>query len=243
MSSDETVTPAAPGEPTHHDLHNTSWLALLLAFIAAIAFFIGFSIAAGDPEATCKWCEPNAFDEAVRSLVFLESSRTVGHLSHVLSMVIAPGLAIAAAVIPGYRSPKRGHGNGNLAMVFTPVIFSIGMADGVKKIFLRERPGFHHGRAALLEASNIPLERNVSFFSGDTAIAFTFIAAAFVICALRGYQPPRWLKIAAVAVAVSAAFLRVAADMHWATDVIAGAAVGIAFGAGIPFLLHRRRPA
>jgi len=36
--------------------------------------------------------------------------------------------------------------------------------------------------------------------------------------------------------------LRIAADMHWASDVLTGAAVGTAVGAGLPVLLHARNP-
>jgi membrane-associated phospholipid phosphatase len=223
------------------DLPRTSALALGLTFIAAITFFVAFSVLTGDPATTCTWCESNFFDEAVRSVFYVEQSRAVGLFSHVLSMILAPGLAIAAAIVPGYRSGNRTHGHHNLAIVLYTVLFTIGMTDGFKKLFDRERPGFHHGRELLLEAANVPLERNVSFFSGDTAIAFTFVAAALAISYLRGYRRPRWLTVSCAVVAVLAAVTRVSADMHWATDVIAGALAGVTIGAGLPLLLHARR--
>ena len=39
---------------------------------------------------------------------------------------------------------------------------------------------------------------------------------------------------------LATAILRVAADMHWATDVLAGAAAGTLIGGGLPALLHPR---
>jgi membrane-associated phospholipid phosphatase len=227
-------------ETAGHELQRTSALALGLTFLAGIAFFAGFSILTGDPATTCLWCETNAFDEAVRNVFYVEQSRAVGLFSHVLSMILAPALAIAAAIVPGYRSRDRSHGHRNLAILLYTLLFTIAAADGFKKLFDRERPGFHHGRELFLEAAHSPLERNVSFFSGDTAIAFTFIAAAFAISYLRGYRPPRWLAISGAIVAILAAVTRISADMHWATDVMAGAVAGILIGAGLPLLLHRR---
>jgi membrane-associated phospholipid phosphatase len=225
----------------HHDLRNTSGVALGIAFGAAIVFFAVFSGVTGDPATTCSWCASNAFDEGVRSVLYAEQSRTVGLVSHVFSMILAPAIAIGFAIVPGFRNPaRRRHGAHNLFIVLTCLVLTIAMADGVKKIFSRERPGFHHGREALLEAAHVMAERNVSFFSGDTAIAFVLVAVALALCKLRGYRVPRWLVIASCAVAAIAGLLRIVADMHWATDVMTGASVGIAIGAGFPHLFHRR---
>ena len=42
----------------------------------------------------------------------------------------------------------------------------------------------------------------------------------------------------AIAADVSVAWLRMVADNHWATDVLGGAALGFAFGWGMPVLMH-----
>jgi len=77
-------------------------------------------------------------------------------------------------------------------------------------------------------------EREMSFFSGHAAFAFT---GAGLICHARerfelaGGNTACWVGIgAATAVALS----RVMADRHYLTDVMAGAAVGITLGYLIP---------
>jgi membrane-associated phospholipid phosphatase len=42
--------------------------------------------------------------------------------------------------------------------------------------------------------------------------------------------------------ALATGYFRVAADRHWATDVISGWVMGTIIGAGVPWLFHRPCP-
>ena len=221
-------------------LRRTSALALGAELIGVIATFVAFSTATGDAATTCGWCESNAFDEAVRRLLVASDPRAVATASHALSLGAAPLLALGATTIPAITSPRRWHAAQNAAVIVNAFLLTTGIADGVKKLTDRERPGFHHGRAALLEAAHAPLERNLSFFSGDTAWAFTFAAAAWALSTRRGYRLARPVAVAGFIAAAAVAVLRVAADMHWATDVMTGALVGTLVGLGLPALVHPR---
>jgi membrane-associated phospholipid phosphatase len=95
----------------------------------------------------------------------------------------------------------------------------------------------------ITEAVNDPAERFLSFFSGDTAVAFALGACATTIAFLRGYRSARAIAVVAAMGAVIAGVLRIRADMHWATDVMTGALVGTLVGAGLPLVLHPREPA
>jgi membrane-associated phospholipid phosphatase len=55
---------------------------------------------------------------------------------------------------------------------------------------------------------------------------------------MRGYESAPWILGLGLAGAATTGYLRVAADAHWATDVLAGAAFGAAVGVAVP-LLHR----
>ncbi len=221
-------------------LRRTSALALGAEFFGVIGAFVAFSVAAGDPATACGWCDTNAFDEAVRRVLVADDPSFAARLSHVLSLGVAPTLAFGSLTLPALRASKPRHAAQNAMMVLSAFLLTTGMADGVKKLADRERPGFHHGRAALVEAAHAPIERFLSFFSGDTAWGFVFAAAALSIASRRGYRSARPVAVAGFAVAFAVALLRVVADMHWATDVTAGALAGTAVGLGLPWLLHAR---
>ncbi len=78
-----------------------------------------------------------------------------------------------------------------------------------------------------------------SFFSGHTSRVFTAAAAATQVTRLRGRPGWKWVAAAGFTAAAATGWLRIAADQHWATDVLAGAAVGTATGFGVPALALR----
>lgn len=225
---------------TSRALRRTSALALGVELLVVIAVFVAFSTATGEPAAACAWCASNAFDEAVRRLLVAGDPRAAARWSHQLSMGLAPLLALGGVVAPALRARRGWHAAQNAAIVVNGFVLTTALADGVKKLTDRQRPGVLHGRAELIEAARVPLEFNLSFFSGDTAWAFVLAASAWAIAAGRGYASARWLAVACAAVAVGVAALRIAADMHWATDVLAGALAGTLVGVGLPALVHGR---
>lgn len=90
--------------------------------------------------------------------------------------------------------------------------------------------------------------RNQSFVSGHTAAAF---AGAGLICVHHESLPLFGARAADIATcsaalgtAAVAGYLRVAADVHYATDVLAAAGVGLGSGLVLPYLLRfKSRPA
>lgn len=82
-------------------------------------------------------------------------------------------------------------------------------------------------------------DRNASFFSGHSAIAFT--GAGLVCVEQLAFGPPAADALAcgsAFAVATATAALRMVADMHYATDTLVGAGVGLVAGMIVPYVLH-----
>ena len=83
-----------------------------------------------------------------------------------------------------------------------------------------------------------------SFWSGHSSGAFT---AAGLMCMHHAYLPLYGGGVAepltcatSVAAAAAVAYLRVAADQHFLTDVLVGAAVGTISGLAVPWVLHYR---
>jgi membrane-associated phospholipid phosphatase len=84
------------------------------------------------------------------------------------------------------------------------------------------------------------LERNDSFPSGHTTMAFAAAAFGITVAVLDLPSGSAWLlpfTASEASLAVITASLRVFSGMHFMTDVIAGAALGTAIGIALP-LLH-----
>ncbi len=117
---------------------------------------------------------------------------------------------------------------------------TIAFADAAKNAFklaiARYRPYMYSGGASGVDSS----ENDQSFLSGDSTIAFA--AATATVYLFASYFPGSpWfvpLTAGAYGLATLTAALRVAAGMHFMTDVIAGAVLGTAIGYAVPYL-HR----
>jgi membrane-associated phospholipid phosphatase len=113
--------------------------------------------------------------------------------------------------------------------------------QATKVLIARERPFVHALDEKERAKTPVPSDNNVSFYSGHTAFSFTVATAAGTIGSLRGYQlrPLVWSTL--MPLAALTGYLRIAADKHYFTDVVAGAVIGSAVGVLVPLLLHPRR--
>jgi hypothetical protein len=122
-----------------------------------------------------------------------------------------------------------------------------GMQSLVSAFVSRERPyGRRCGDARFPEDSRDckSSDRYLSFYSGHTSQAF---AGAAVQCMHHAYVPlygggaaDDWACVGALGIAATTAMLRMATDVHYASDVTVGALVGSATGLLLPWLLHYR---
>jgi membrane-associated phospholipid phosphatase len=84
-------------------------------------------------------------------------------------------------------------------------------------------------------------EDNVSFYSMHTSFAFSIVAATGTVAGLRGYDSAPYIWGIGMPLAALTGFMRIAADRHYLTDVLTGAAVGTALGIALPRLMHGRK--
>lgn len=220
------------------ELARTSALALTLELLAIVAAFVALSVVAGDPKTACRWCAVNPFDTGLRAWIVAADPRPPAAVSHWLSMGVAPLLAVLVAVVPAVRAKVPRHGLQDFLITVNALLLTIAVTDFTKKVASRERPGFHFGRGAMTEAAEIPVERFLSFFSGDTSSAFALVVAAATLAHLRGRSIAPGVAVVGGLVGTAVATLRVAADMHWPTDVLTGALVGTAVASALPRLVH-----
>ncbi len=64
--------------------------------------------------------------------------------------------------------------------------------------------------------------------------------AAAEVATLRGRRAAPWFWIVGLGLATRVGWARMAANAHWLTDVLAGAAVGSAAGVAVPLWVHHR---
>ena len=245
-----TWAPAVQAEPRaaarvaageHSDeLEHTAPSHLAFELAGSVVLSTSLLLAAGPPATRCGWCASDAFDESVRDALRARHPRTAAALSHAFSVAAAPALALGALLPSAFMRGRPSHALEDSVIVLDAVILTFGVTHGTKRLLDRERPAVHHGVAAATEYAGHPSEWNQSFFSSDTSLAFALGSSAATLAYLRGYRVAPWIVFAGSVIGVSTACLRVAADMHWATDVLTGAAVGTAIGFSLPYFMHGR---
>ena len=186
-----------------------------------------------------RWSGPILFDGPLRDTLGTGSQgvRTaaarasdVGELG-----LVAYPLIVDAALVT-WLSKGRGDVARRLIAVDAEAFAINGLLTSlVQRAVGRERPFAQGCGTAGRPACTSPDDRNTSFFSGHTSFAFT---GATLLCFQHGrlnlYGDGDGLVCpVALAVASLTGLLRIAADRHWAIDVLAGAAVGAAAGTAV----------
>jgi membrane-associated phospholipid phosphatase len=190
---------------------------------------------------SCTWCDDdgvNALDEAGRALRWRHRDRADA-LSNAMAYGLGPASAFGLSAAIGWSS-----GGGvrasliDAGLVLEAAFIAGDLTQVVKLIARRERPD---ARAARLRGEpNDDAERNLSFFSGHTSFAAGMATAAGTVASLRGYRHAWLVWTVGAAIAAGTGLLRIAADRHYVTDVVAGAAVGGLVGGAIPLWRGRR---
>jgi membrane-associated phospholipid phosphatase len=187
--------------------------------------------------ASCRWCETtpsgadavNGLDRSTRNALRW-SDANVGEANALSDVTEYAPLAVALI-----HRDLDGRG---ILTVTQAVTTAALIAEITKVVAARERPSYHY---RLPGTTAQPMDRNESFVSGHTAEAFAMVVATTRVAASRG-RKTRWLWISGLSLAVATGYLRIAADQHYLTDVLAGAGVGIAAGYAVP-ALHGGRSA
>lgn len=183
---------------------------------------------------TCHWCTPTWIDRDVREVLRWSSdASTAGTLSDLGAFAITPAVTIGLVVTGTFA------GNRSWARVIddvTPIIETMVVTEwvtrGGKLAIGRERPYAHYGTPQ-------DEDDNLSFPSGHTSRAFAFATSAGVIAHMRGYAAEPYVWVSGMALAAATGYFRIAADRHYFTDVLAGAALGAGAGLTVPYLMQR----
>jgi len=189
---------------------------------------------------SCRWCASNPLDDAVRDAVVWNAGNTPNAMSNYVAYVGLPLLELGLLALAPAYDERSGDFGGNVLVVGESVAIAGVFAQLVKYTVARERPFVHALPPDQKPHTDDPGDNNLSFYSGHTSFAFALVSSAATVATLRGYRlAPAFWAIGGF-LAVSTAYLRLAADRHYFTDVLAGAAVGTTVGVGVPWLFHRQ---
>jgi len=190
--------------------------------VAASLLAFGFAAPPLEPR-TCRVCAPDALDAKLRERLVWSDPRAARLDSDLLANAILP-----VAVLANSALSARSEGAPSEAAVDALVIGqAVSVAAALNEI------------AKDLVARRRPEGGNTSFYSGHTSFAFALAASAGTVSSMRGYRSAPWVWAGGMTLATGVAYLRVAGDAHWATDVVAGAAMGGLVGFAIPWFFHR----
>ena len=139
------------------------------------------------------------------------------------------------AVLDGYRRGDREAGYANALLITEATSIALLIDQGVKYAVGRSRPYVFLGRQGESR------DGNLSFFSGHTTFAFAVAASSSTLLLSQHAPGAVALSVIAFSAAGVTGYLRIAAEQHYLTDVLAGAAVGTLVGWAVPHFFHAPR--
>lgn len=186
---------------------------------------------------SCRWCKPPGFDASVREALVWDDPAAAGRLSNATGYAGVPVLAGALFAISARQAPCWGRRFAEDALPIVEALVYTQLVTQLSKISVgRQRPAIRFATTPP-EPTN---EDNMSFYSGHSSIAFAIAVSASTIAHRRGYKLAPAISIGTLALAVTTAYLRIAADRHYLSDVLVGSAAGATGGYLIPKLTEGR---
>lgn len=188
------------------------------------------------------------FDDAVRDALRIDSEAGRTTIRNVSNVTVAAAIAfpvVIDAVATTWGVKKRPDVAWKMLVIDAEAFALAGALQGITNVAVsRERP---YGRTCAPDDARSDCTsagRYRSFFSGHTTFSFTgagLVCAQHIGLQLFGTTGDVVTCGSALAVAAATGVFRIAADMHYASDVLVGAVVGTTIGLGIPWL-HMKVP-
>ncbi|MBX7113282.1 MAG: phosphatase PAP2 family protein [Myxococcaceae bacterium] len=194
----------------------------------------------------CRWCDVDAagrltlnpLDFGARSLLkapdtYLPAVRRAGD---VVGYGLVPALALAPHLLTwsevGFEQAAH-----DALIVGEAVAIAHATEQGFKYVVARTRPAMRfnpHSRTA-------DPDDDMSMVSGHATVGFALAVANGTLASLHGARSVYWIWISGLSLATVSSVMRVVADRHYLTDVLAGAALGSLVGFTVPWV-HTKLP-
>jgi membrane-associated phospholipid phosphatase len=188
---------------------------------------------------SCRWCEPLAVDRTVRSALVWADIKLAAKVADIDGYVLAPTFGIGILALSA--GAHRGTNEDFLSRAIDdtlPVVESIVIGQLITQVVKfsvgRQRPFVHFARVG----REPEVDDNMSFLSGHSSLVFSIATSAGMVAHRRGYSTEPLIWSVGMGLAATTAYLRIGADKHYLTDVLAGSALGAAVGVLTPMLLY-----
>jgi len=242
-SAEARAEPVTKPVELRHDLRLE--LPVTVGLAAAV---VGFDLVRDDLEPSrCRWCdgpegsgEVNAVDDWFRTALRRRDTRPANLTSHILAFGAAPAAAVGLTALAAFADDRGDETLVDVVAIAEGGLGAMLVGQIAESVTLRTRPYVHAMADEDARAAEIAKAGAFhSFPAGHVVAAFGFASAAGVVASKRGYRVAPLVWTAGLVLGVATAYTRIAADRHYFTDVLAGAAIGAAVGAGIPLSFHR----
>lgn len=181
----------------------------------------------------CRWCEPPGVDARISRALRWGDAEAAARTSDALALALGAG-ALGYGLLDGHRRGSPELGRVNALLVTEATSLAVVLDGAVKYAAGRQRPYAWRGE----EGSGRRSERNLSFFSMHSTFAFAVASSSSTLLLSQRAPHARAYAAAAFGVAATIGYLRVAAERHYASDVLVGAGVGTLVGWAVPHFLH-----
>jgi membrane-associated phospholipid phosphatase len=186
----------------------------------------------------CRWCEPPDGDWAVRNALRWDDTSAADALSYAIGFALVPALSFGLNLAAARDRGEFGDAWKDALVVAEAGVVAAALNQLLKFSVGRERPFVHALDPDDKPLTSSPADNDLSFFSGHTTLAFALAVSAATTATIREYDVAPYLWAIGMLAAGTTGYLRIAADRHYLTDVLVGAAIGALVGWAIPWL-HR----
>jgi len=194
----------------------------------------------------CRWCDRdetgndtlNALDAGARDGLRWSDTGAADAVSNVTAFGLAPLGAFGLVALAAWDEDALEGWPVDALIIAQTVAIAADVNQLVKFAVGRERPFVHALPASEKPRTAKPSDNDLSFYSGHTSLVFSLAAASGTVASMRGYRMAPWIWASGMTVAATTGYLRIAADKHYLTDVLTGAALGTALGVALPYVFH-----